>query len=162
MGLRVRRPSIILRGSSGSPKISRVGFEIIDISKDYINSVGTNADFTAGTVPVANASPTISIGSGNSIGYSIGSAGSIKGIEMAFEFSEHINNKDRRILIIFPIFSSSKFLNINLPNSIISSSKTSIIIIIFFRGSFRSFRLKNLNLLKTIFFSNQTSQSYKN
>ena len=103
-------------------------------------------------MPVANASPTISIGSGNSIGYSIGSAGSIKGIEMAFEFSEHINNKDRRILIIFPIFSSSKFLNINLPNSIISSSKAFIIIITFLNSFLRFFRLKKINLLKIIFF----------
>ena len=146
-----------MRGSSGLPKISRVGFETIDIFKNCTGSANTSTDSTIGAVPITSVSPVISIGSSDSVGRSVGSADGVESVEMAFEFSENINDENRKILIIFPIFSSSKSSSINLPDSIVSSFRTSIVIIISFRESSKSFRLKNLSLLKTIFFSNRTS-----
>jgi len=105
-------------------------------------------------VPIAGASLAIDIDSGDLVRRGVDSVSGIKGVEMAFEFSKDINNKNRRILILFFISSSSKSLNINLSNNIINSFKIFIIIIIFFRKSFKSFKLKNLSLLKIIFFFN--------
>ena len=127
-----------------------------------MGSTGAGADSTAGAVPVAGPSPAIGTGSGDSIRRGVGSASGVEGVEMAFEFSEDINDEDRRTSIVSPISSSSKSSSMNLSSSIVGSSKTSIVIIISFKESFRSFRSKNSSLLKIIFFFNRTSRSYEN
>ena len=127
-----------------------------------MGSAGTGVDSTAGAVPVAGASPAINTGSGDLVRRGVGSASGVEGVEMAFEFSEDINDEDRRTSIVSPISSSSKSSSMNLSSSIVGSSKTSIVIIISFKESFRSFRSKNSSLLKIIFFFNRTSRSYEN
>ena len=105
-------------------------------------------------MPIASTSSTIGTGSGDSVGRGVGSAGGIEGIEMAFEFSKDINDEGRRTSIVFSISFSSKSSSMNLPDSMVSSFGIFIVIIISSKESSRSFRSKNLNLLKVIFFFN--------
>ena len=96
---------MILRGSSRLPKISRDGFETIEIFEDCTGSAGADTDSTAGAVPVASASPAIGTGSGDSVRHGVGSTDSIEGVEIAFEFSKDINKEDRkpRLYLLFPL-----------------------------------------------------------
>ena len=71
------------------PKISRDGFETVEISEDYTGSVGTNAGFAISIVLTVSALPVISAGSGNVIRLGVSNAGSIEGVEIAFEFSKN-------------------------------------------------------------------------
>src|SRR5437764_3122430 len=148
----------MLYRSSGLPKISRDG---LDISKGYAGSADSGAGSAAGAEPAAGAVPVGGAGSGDAVSLGVRSSGGVRGVKMAFESSEEVNKEKGIILIIFSI-SSSKFLKINLPNNIISNFRLFIIIIIFFNNSLNSFRLKKINLLKIIFFSNYTSLNYRN
>ena len=71
------------------PKISRDGFETVEISKDCTSSTSASAGFTTSTVFAASISPVISVGSGDVVGLGVNNADSIKGVEIAFEFSEN-------------------------------------------------------------------------
>ena len=80
---------MILRGSSGLPKISRVGFETVDIFKDYIGFISVSMDFIIGVILVISVSPIISIDSSNIIKLGISNTNSIERVEIAFEFSKN-------------------------------------------------------------------------
>ena len=73
---------MILRGSSGLPKISRDGFETIEISEDCAGSAGAGAGSATGAMLAIGA------GSGDAVGLGVGNAGGVEGVEIAFEFSE--------------------------------------------------------------------------
>ena len=73
---------MILRGSLGLPKISRDGFETIEISEDCAGSAGAGAGSATGALLAIGA------GSGDAVGLGVGNAGGVEGVEMAFEFSE--------------------------------------------------------------------------
>ena len=122
-----------------------------------MGSAGAGTDSTAGAVPVAGASPAIGTGSGDSVGRGVGSAGGVEGVEMAFEFSEDVDDEGGRTSIVSPISSSSKSSSINPLDGVVGSSGTSMVIIISSRGSSRSFGSKNSSSLKAIFFSSRTS-----
>ena len=79
---------MMLRGSSGLPKISRDGFETVEISEDCAGSAGAGAGSATGAVLAAGASPAIGAGSGDAVRLGVGNAGGIEGVEMAFEFSK--------------------------------------------------------------------------
>ena len=78
-GLRVRYLSIILCRSSGSPKISRVGFEIVDISEGGAGSAGVSpavgTEPAGGAEPAGGVEPAGGIGSGETVTGSVGNAG---------------------------------------------------------------------------------------
>ena len=138
---------MILRGFSGLLKISRDGFEMIKISKDCVGSAGASVGSATGVMLAIGAD------SRDAVGLGVDNASDVEDVEITFEFSEDSWEREI-ILIIFFIFSSLKSLRMNLFNNIINNFRIFMIIIIFFKGLFKSFRLKNLNLLNIIFFSN--------
>src|SRR5436309_10276871 len=115
MGFRVRCPSMILCRSSGSPKISRVGFEDLDISEGCAGSADCGAGSAAGAEPAAGA------GSGDAVGLGIGNAGGVRGVGIAFELFEEVNDEGTMTSIISSI-SSSKSLRMNPPDGIVGNS----------------------------------------
>ena len=79
---------MMLRGSSGLPKISRDGFETIEIFKDCAGFIGVSTGSATSAVLAAGVSPTSGAGSSNTVGLGVGNVSSIEGVEIAFEFSE--------------------------------------------------------------------------
>ena len=156
-----------MRGSLGLPKISRVGFETIDISKGCIDSADTapasGAEPAAGGVepaddaelaadsaePIASVGLAISniesaagVGSGETVARSVDNAGA--GVaKRSFEVSSGRSGRDRgRILIISLISSFLESSRINPSNNIINNSGVFIIIIISFKKFLNSFKSK--------------------
>ena len=133
---------MILRGSSGLPKISRVGFKTVDISEGCAGSADAepadNAEpATGGAEPAADGA-----GSGETVARGVGKAGA-RAAERSFEVSDKYSDKNKgRILIIFLISSFLKSLRINPLNSVINNFKIFIIIIIFFKNSLNFFKSK--------------------
>ena len=129
---------MILRGSLESPKISRVGFETVDISKGCVGSA--DAVSAAGAEPAADGA-----GSGETVACGVGKADA-EAVKHSFEVSEvsgRCSDRDKgRTLMISLIFSSLKSLRINLSSDMVSSFKVFIIIIIFFKDFLSSFKLK--------------------
>ena len=74
---------MILRGFLGLSKISRDGFEMIEISKDCVGSAGASVGSATGAMFAIGA------GSGDAVGLSVGNTGDVKGIKIVFEFSEN-------------------------------------------------------------------------
>ena len=70
------------------PKISRDGFETVEISEDCAGSAGAGAGSATSVVLAAGASPVIGVGSGDVIRLGVSNAGGIEGVKIAFEFSE--------------------------------------------------------------------------
>jgi len=75
--------------SSGLLKISRDGFETVEISENCAGSVNIDAGFVISAVFAVGILFIISVGSGDAIRLGVSNAGSIEGVEIAFEFSKN-------------------------------------------------------------------------
>ena len=145
---------MILRESSGLPKISCWGWRRRGAGSAAGVEPAIGAGSAVGAGPAASIKPAVDMNSGDAVELDMSNVNNIREVGIAFESFEEINNNKKIILIIFFIFFFLKSLKINLFNNIINNSKIFIIIIIFFKNFLRSFKLKNLSLLKIIFFFN--------